>query len=74
MNTQGGLDLFFNVLIACSRLRDGGEQRRSGREKDMMELGRRAGGARIPRFFSRAFRISPFSDFRGVGVGADSFF
>ena len=33
MNAQRGLNLFFNVLLACSRLREGGERRQSGREK-----------------------------------------
>ena len=33
MNAQCGLDLFFNVLLARSRLRDGGERRQSGRAK-----------------------------------------
>ena len=33
MNAQRGLDLFFNLLLACSRLRDGGELRQSGHEK-----------------------------------------
>ena len=33
MNAQRGLNLFFNVLLACYRLREGGERRQSGREK-----------------------------------------
>ena len=34
MNAQRGLDLFFNVLLARSRLGDGGgERRQSGRQK-----------------------------------------
>ena len=33
MNAQRGLNLFFNVLLARSRLREGGERRQSGREK-----------------------------------------
>ena len=33
MKAQNGLDLFFTVLLACSRLQDGGEWRQSGREK-----------------------------------------
>ena len=33
MNAQRGLNLFSNVLLACSRLREGGERRQSGREK-----------------------------------------
>ena len=33
MNAQRGLNLFFNVLLACSRLQEGGERRQSGREK-----------------------------------------
>ena len=33
MNAQRGLNLFFNVLLACSRLREGGERRQSVREK-----------------------------------------
>lgn len=63
MNAQRGLNLFFNVLLACSRLREGGERRQSGREKKKkrdLKLRRRAGGARLRRFFSWAFRISPF--------------
>ena len=54
--------LFLKVLLACSGLRDGGEQRQSGREKtnrDLIEL-RRAGGARLPCLFLHAFRISSF--------------
>ena len=34
MNAQCGLDLFFTVLLAYSRLRDGGEQPQSEREKE----------------------------------------
>ena len=62
MNAQRGLNLFFNVLLACSRLREGGERRQSGREKKKrdLKLRRRAGGAQLRRFFSWAFRISPF--------------
>ena len=63
MNAQRGLNLFFNVLLACSRLREGGERRQSGRKKKKktdLKLRRRAGGARLRRFFSWAFRISPF--------------
>ena len=33
MNAQHGLNLFFNVLLACPRLQEGGERRQSGREK-----------------------------------------
>ena len=33
MNAQCGLNLFFNVLLAGSRLREGEERRQSGREK-----------------------------------------
>ena len=33
MNAQRGPNLCFNVLLACSRLREGGERRQSGREK-----------------------------------------
>ena len=39
MNAQRGLNLLFNVLLARSRLREGGEGRQSGRE---MESGDRA--------------------------------
>ena len=63
MNAQRGLNLFFNVLLACSRLREGGERRQGEREKKKkrdLKLRRRAGGARLRRFFSWAFRISPF--------------
>ena len=58
MAGQSGLDLFFNVLLACSKLQDGGERRQSVREKInrvLMERRRRAGGAQLPRFFSAYF-------------------
>ena len=53
MNAQHELDLVFNVLLACSRLWDGGERRQSRYEKkrDLMELRWSASSARLPRFF-----------------------
>ena len=39
MNVQRGLDLLLNVLLACSRLRHGGEQTRpDGTEKESRRL------------------------------------
>jgi len=64
MNAQRGLNLFFNVLLACSRLREGGERRQSEREKRKKktrpETEEESWRRTAPSLFFVGFRISPF--------------